>query len=60
MDVAAQASSGAYQRCDANGDLIAPPLTIMRVLRRDGVSNVPAYEGAAINRIITPPPTAIR
>jgi DNA-binding SARP family transcriptional activator/ABC-type branched-subunit amino acid transport system substrate-binding protein/streptogramin lyase len=45
---------------DANGDMIAPPVTIMRVVRRDGVSDVPAYEGAAINRIITPPPTAIR
>jgi len=47
-------------RFDANGDLTAPPVTIMRVLRRAGVSDVPTYEGAAINRIITPPPTAIR
>jgi hypothetical protein len=31
----------------------------MRIVRRDGVSDVQSYEGAAINRIITPPPTAI-
>jgi ABC-type branched-subunit amino acid transport system substrate-binding protein len=46
-------------RFDANGDLIAPPVTIMRIVRRDGVSGVQSHEGAAINRIITPPPTAI-
>jgi ABC-type branched-subunit amino acid transport system substrate-binding protein len=44
---------------NANGDLLAPPVTIMRVVRRDGVSDVPTYEGAAINRIVTPAPTAI-
>jgi DNA-binding SARP family transcriptional activator/ABC-type branched-subunit amino acid transport system substrate-binding protein/streptogramin lyase len=46
-------------RFDANGDLVSPPVTIMRVVRRDGVSDVPTYEGAAINRIITPPPRTI-
>jgi hypothetical protein len=47
-------------RFDPNGDMIAPPVTIMRIVRRDGVSDVPTYEGAAINRIITPAPTTIR
>jgi hypothetical protein len=46
-------------RFDANGDLIAPLVTIMRIVRRDGVSDVQSDGGAAINRIITPPPTAI-
>jgi hypothetical protein len=27
---------------------------------REGVSDVPTYEGAAIVRVITPPPDAIR
>jgi branched-chain amino acid transport system substrate-binding protein len=47
-------------RFDANGDMIAPPVTIMRIARSDGVSDAHTYDGAAINRIITPPPTAIR
>jgi DNA-binding SARP family transcriptional activator/DNA-binding beta-propeller fold protein YncE len=47
-------------RFDANGDIIAPPVTIMRIVRHDRVSDLPGYEGAAINRIITPAPTAIR
>jgi hypothetical protein len=32
----------------------------MRIVRRDGVSDAPGYEGAAIDRVITPAPTAIR
>jgi hypothetical protein len=47
-------------RFDANGDLAGPPVAIMRVVRRAGVSDVQAYEGAAIDRIITPSRAAIR
>lgn len=47
-------------RFDANGDLIARPVTIMQVVKRDGVSDVPGSEGAGINRIITPAPPTIR
>jgi ABC-type branched-subunit amino acid transport system substrate-binding protein len=43
-------------RLDRNGDLIDPPVTIMRVRRRDGVSATRGYEGAAIDRIIKVPP----
>jgi branched-chain amino acid transport system substrate-binding protein len=43
-----------------DGDLTAPAITIMRVRRRDGVSTVPGYEGAAIDRVIAPPAGAIR
>jgi hypothetical protein len=45
-------------RLDGNGDLVDPPVTIVRVRRRDGVSASGASEGAAIDRVITlvPPP----
>jgi branched-chain amino acid transport system substrate-binding protein len=42
---------------DRNGDLVAPPVTIMRVRRRDGVSRVQFYEGAVIDRVIGGPPS---
>ena len=45
---------------DANGDMLAPPVTIMRVQARDGVSDVPTYEGAEIVSVITPRPDEIR
>ena len=43
-----------------NGDLTAPAVTIMRVKARDGISDVPTLEGAAVDRVITPPPRLIR
>lgn len=43
-------------RFDRNGDLIAPSITIVRVRDRDGVSQIEAYEGAAFDRVIRPPP----
>ncbi|HTN22964.1 MAG TPA: BTAD domain-containing putative transcriptional regulator [Solirubrobacteraceae bacterium] len=47
-------------RFDHNGDLVAPAVTILRVRRRDGVSDVEHFEGAAVDRVIAPPATAIR
>jgi branched-chain amino acid transport system substrate-binding protein len=47
-------------RFDRNGDLVGPAITILQVQRRDGVSSVEAFEGAAIDRVIAPPATAIR
>jgi branched-chain amino acid transport system substrate-binding protein len=47
-------------RFDRNGDLAAPVVTIMRVRRRDGVSDVEDFEGAAVDRVIAPPPTVGR
>ena len=47
-------------RFDRNGDLIAPAVTIMRVRRRDGVSDVENFEGATVDRVIAPPPTVGR
>src|SRR4051794_8838419 len=45
---------------DRNGDLTAPAVTIMRVKARDGISDVPTLEGAAVDRVIRPPPKLIR
>ena len=42
-------------RFDRNGDLIAPSITILRVRARDGISQIEAYEGAAVDRVIRPP-----
>ena len=33
----------------------AGDLVVMRVVQRTGISNVPGYEGAAIDRVIVPP-----
>jgi DNA-binding SARP family transcriptional activator/ABC-type branched-subunit amino acid transport system substrate-binding protein/streptogramin lyase len=46
-------------RFDRNGDLTASPVTIMRVRRRDGVSGVQFFEGAAIDRVLVAPRHAI-
>lgn len=40
---------------DRFGDSTSQPVTILRVRRRSGVSKVSGYEGAAIDRVITPP-----
>ena len=47
-------------RFDRNGDMTAPVVTIMRVRGRDGASDVEDFEGAAVDRVIAPPPTVGR
>jgi DNA-binding SARP family transcriptional activator/ABC-type branched-subunit amino acid transport system substrate-binding protein/streptogramin lyase len=45
---------------DRNGDITRPPVTILRVRRRARVTDVSGTEGAAIDRVIVPPPSALR
>ena len=40
--------------------MTAPVVTIMRVRGRDGASDVEDFEGAAVDRVIAPPPTVGR
>jgi branched-chain amino acid transport system substrate-binding protein len=39
---------------DRRGDLLDPAVMVLRVRRRDGVSDVENYEGAAVDRVIRP------
>jgi ABC-type branched-subunit amino acid transport system substrate-binding protein len=47
-------------RFDRDGDLVGPAVTIMRVTGPGGASDVPGFEGAAIDRVIRPRPEQIR
>ena len=40
---------------DRYGDMVDPAVMVLRVRRRDGVSDVEGYEGAAVERVIRPP-----
>jgi hypothetical protein len=46
-------------RFDRNGDTTLPAVTILRAQRPDGRSTVMSFDGAAIDRVLTPSPDLV-